>query len=72
MTIIRDVVFIIGLLVSIGGWVRSETIKKTKLEMQVEILTKKVDDNTAQLNKMNDILLEQKELNGKIIQYMEE
>jgi hypothetical protein len=71
MAIIRDVVFIVLFLTSVVGWVRSETIKKTKLETQVEILTKVMDDNTKELGKINDILLEQKELNGKIIQYMQ-
>jgi hypothetical protein len=70
MTIIRDVVFVVLFLASAIGWVRSETIKKTKLESQVEILTKTLEDNTKQLEKINDILTEQQNLNGQIIQYM--
>ena len=70
MTVIRDVVFIVLFLASAIGWVRSETIKKTKLEGQVEVLTKAVEDNTTQLEKINDILTEQQNLNGQIIQYM--
>jgi exopolysaccharide biosynthesis protein len=71
MTVARDVVFIILFLASVVGWIRSETIKKTKLETQVEILTQKLQDNTKELEKINDILTEQQTLNGKIIQYME-
>lgn len=71
MTIIRDVVFILLFLASVVGWIRSETIKKTKLETQVEVLTQKLEDNTRELEKINDILVEQQTLNGKIIQYME-
>lgn len=70
MTIIRDVVFVVLFLASAIGWVRSETIKKTKLETQVELLTRTIEDNTKQLEKINDVLNEQQNLNGQIIQYM--
>lgn len=71
MTIIRDVVFIILFLTSIAGWITSETKKKTKLEAQVEELTKTMDQNTKQLEKITDIIMQQAELNGKIIQHIE-
>lgn len=72
MTIIRDTVFVILFLASVIGWITSETKKKTKLEDQVETLTKIVtEDNAQQLEKINDILSEQQILNGKIIQFME-
>jgi len=71
MNYIRDAVFIIMFLISTAGWIRSEAIKKTKLETQVETLTKTLDDNTRQLEKINDILSQQNTLNGKIILYMQ-
>lgn len=71
ITIIRDVVFVLLFLVTVVGWIRSEAVNKTKLTIQVEIVTKKIDENTKQLEKINDILTEQQVLNGKIIQYME-
>jgi cell division protein YceG involved in septum cleavage len=71
MTFIRDVVFIILFFASIIGWIRSETIKKTKLEDKIEQLTEVTKESTKQLEKVNDILYQQQILNGKIIQYME-
>lgn len=70
MSLIKDVVFIVGILVSTVGWIRSETIKKNNLENQVKILTEAVDGNTKQLKEINTILMDQNLLNGKIIQYM--
>jgi len=71
MSFIRDVVFIVLFLASVVGWIRSETIKKTKMEEQIERLTVSVNESTKQLEKINDILYRQQELNGKIIQYMQ-
>ena len=70
MTMIRDIVFIILFLGSVGGWIRSETRSDTKLEVQVEVLNTKVTEISKQLEKTNDILSEQQRLNGQIIQYM--
>jgi hypothetical protein len=70
MTMIKDIAFVIGLLISIIGWIRSEAIKQTKLQVEVENLTTIINDNTKQLEKINDILDEQQNLNGQIIQYM--
>jgi hypothetical protein len=71
MTVIRDVVFIVLFLATTVGWVRASAINRTKLETKVETLTEAVNENTKQLEKINDILTEQQNLNGKIIQYME-
>lgn len=72
MTITRDVVFVILFLVSVGGWIRTATIQKTRLEDEVKTLTVAMEEITDQLEKINDILMDQKELNGKIIQYMQQ
>ena len=64
---IKDIVFIVGIIVSTVGWVRSETIKKTNLENTVKTLTVAVDANTKQLEKINDILREQSNLNGQAV-----
>lgn len=71
MTFIRDVAFIILFLASVIGWIRSETIKKTKMEDNIEQLTIVIKETTKQLEKVNDILYQQQLLNGKIINYME-
>jgi len=70
VNIVKDVVFVVGILVSAGGWIRSETIKKNDTKNKIEALTKAVDESTEQLKKINTILMEQQTLNGKIIQYM--
>ena len=72
MIYIRDGVFVILFLVSVGGWVRTSTVQKTRLEDEVKTLSIATNELTRQLEKINNILLEQKELNGKIIQYMQE
>ena len=71
MSTLKDIIFIIGIVISTTGWIRSETIKRTKIEIKIEELTKAVDDNTKQHEKMNDIISQQNVLNGKIIQFME-
>lgn len=71
MTKIRDVVFVLLFLATVVGWIRSEAINKTKLSIQVELLTNKIDENSKQLEKINEILTQQQLLNGKIIQYMQ-
>jgi hypothetical protein len=71
MTMIRDIVFVVLFLSTIVGWIRSETVKKAKLENEIEILNNKLDDISKHVEKTNDILNQQQILNGKIIQYME-
>ena len=71
MTFIRDVVFIIVFLASVVGWIRSETIKKTRMEEKIEHLTEATNQSAKQLEKVNEILNQQQLLNGKIIQFME-
>ena len=68
---VKDIIYIISLAISLGGWVRSETIQKQRFDAQIEILTRKIDANQAELQKINEIFLEQQVLNGKIIQYMQ-
>jgi len=41
------------------------------LQDNVKNLQKEVQELTEQMKKTNDILMDQKELNGKIIQYMQ-
>ena len=71
MSNVRDIVFIILFLASIVGWIRSETVKNTKLETKVQELTVAIEKQNSQLEKINQILLDQNELNGKIIMYMQ-
>ena len=67
---IKDIVFIIGILVSSIGWIRASAVEKNELENQVEILTTSVNGTNKQLEKINETLMEQSELNGKIILFI--
>ena len=71
MPSIKDWVFIISTLIAVVGWIRSETVKATENRIKIENLTKAVDNNTKQLEEINKIMSDQKELNGKIIMYMQ-
>lgn len=67
----RDIVFIILFLGTTTGWIVTSTSKKNDLKNKVEVLTNRLEDNTKQLEKINQILLQQSELNGRIIEYMQ-
>ena len=68
---LKDLIYIITIMISLGGWIRSETIQKQNFNNQIDALTKKIDANHQQLEKINEIFIQQQVLNGKIIQYME-
>jgi len=70
-TFIKDIILIVMFLSSTIGWIRSETIKRTKMEEKIEQLSIQLQENTKQLEKINEILYKQQELNGKIIQFMQ-
>jgi hypothetical protein len=67
---IKDAAYVIGIVISLMGWVHSETVNKTNMENKVEVLSKAVESNTKQIEKMNELFMEQNKLNGSIIQYM--
>ena len=68
---LKDLVFVVGIIISAGGWFTADAVAKGKVETKIEVLTKVIDNNNSQLEKINDILSAQQQLNGKIIQYME-
>jgi hypothetical protein len=68
---LKDIVLIIGLLASTIGWLRSATVKSLDKDHKIEVLTTVIQQQTHELEKINDILTEQQLLNGKIIQYMQ-
>jgi len=70
MNIIKDISLLLSLIIITGGWIRSATIKETNIKNKIEILTNSINETTEQLKKINDILMEQQTLNGKIIQYL--
>lgn len=68
---LKDIIFILGIVISAGGWFTAEAVAKNETKNKIEVLTKVIDNNNTQLEKINDILSAQQQLNGKIIQYME-
>ena len=68
---LKDLVFVVGIVITAGGWFTADAVAKSKVETKIEVLTKVIDNNNSQLEKINDILSAQQQLNGKIIQYME-
>jgi hypothetical protein len=70
MTKFRDLVFIIMFLVTIAGWIITSTTSKTKMKMAIEQNTQVINDLKGEVNKINDYITKQSELNGQIIQFM--
>lgn len=64
LSILKDAVYILGLVIALGGWIRSETKSKVVLETTVK-------SNTETLNKVDKFMDEQLVLNGQFIKFME-
>ena len=74
----KDIILVIGFIVAAAGWFRSSVIENSQtnseitiLKNEVKTLTLAVSESTKQLEKVNETLLKQNELNGKIILFME-
>jgi len=75
---IKDIILVVGFVITIAGWYRSSVIEKSKMNSQIEIvrndiknISSAVDLNTQQLIEVNKQIMQQNELNGKIILFME-
>ena len=68
---IKDLVFIIGILVSSIGWIRASGVEKSEFKNQIKNLTEEVAGTNTQLEKINETLVVQSELNGKIIMFID-
>jgi len=68
---IKDAILIIGFIATTAGWISSAASNRTEMKGEIRHLSNIVQDQNKQLEKINDILLEQKELNGKVIQFLE-
>ena len=71
MSIVKDVVFIILFLATTTGWVISSTTNKSDLKNEVKALTEQVKGTNKQLEKINETLMEQSELNGKVLMFID-
>lgn len=61
---LKDFVYIVGLVIALGGWITTKTKSQAILETTVQ-------NNTETLKKVEAFMDRQAELNGKIIQFME-
>jgi len=66
-TTIKNVKELLYIITFVGGLL----VGYVTLQDNVKNLQKEVQELTEQMKKTNDILMDQKELNGKIIQYMQ-
>lgn len=64
ITKFREIIYAITFIIAM-------TAAYLTLKNDVKGLQEKVDENTTQLKKANDVLTDQQLLNGKIIQYMQ-
>ena len=70
MTKFKDLVFIIMFLATIAGWIITSVTNKAKMKMAIEQNTLVVKELKGEINKINDYITKQSELNGQIIQFM--
>jgi hypothetical protein len=70
MTKFRDLVFIIMFLATIAGWIITSVTNKAKMKMAIEQNTQVVKELKGEINKINDYITKQSELNGQIIQFI--
>jgi CheY-specific phosphatase CheX len=60
---IKDVVYIVGLVIALGGWISTKSKNEAVLETTVKY-------NTETIKKLESFMSKQSELNGKMIQFM--
>ena len=60
---LKDFVYIVGLIVALGGWITTKTRSQAILESTVQ-------NNTKTLEKVETFMENQATLNGQFIQYM--
>ena len=70
MTKFKDLVFIFMFLATIAGLIITSVTNKAKMKMAIEQNTLVVKELKGEINKINDYITKQSELNGQIIQFM--
>lgn len=59
----REAVYVIGIVIAVGGWIITQSNSKAILETTVK-------ENTETIEKLETFINNQSVLNGQIIQYM--
>lgn len=60
---LKDLVYIAGIVIAVGGWLQTKSRSQAILETTVQ-------NNTKTLEKFESFIEKQAELNGKFIQFM--
>jgi hypothetical protein len=63
LSYLKDFVYIVGIIVALGGWITTKTRSQAILETTVQ-------NNTKTLEKVETFMENQATLNGQFIQYM--
>ena len=70
MKYIKDIVYVVMFLAVVVGWITTSTNKRTEMKATIEANTKAIENTITATEKFNEYIIQQSELNGKIIQYM--
>ena len=70
MKYIKDIVYVVMFLAVVVGWITTSTNKRTEMKATIEANTKAIENTIKATEKFNEYIIQQSELNGKIIQYM--
>lgn len=70
MSKFRDIVFILMFIVTSVGWIVTATKNKTEMSMVLQQNTQAINDLKGEIKSINSYITQQSELNGKIIQFM--
>jgi len=66
---IKDAIYIIGIVVSLFGWMRAKTENKTLLETTVKYNTEAVESLNTFVTKQVDMNAKQAEINGALMEF---
>jgi len=66
---LKDLVYVVGIVVSLFGWIRAKTENKTLLETTVKYNTEAVKKLDAFVTKQVDLNTKQAEINGALLEF---
>ena len=69
---LKDVVYIIGLVIALYGWISAKSKNSAIMETTIKYNTEAVNKLQNFVEKQTDINNRQAELNGKVIQFMQQ
>ena len=67
---LKDAIYIIGILFMTYQWISTKSKNEAKVQQNLELNTKAVENNTKAIEKVNEYLFEQNKFNGQVEEYM--